>query len=489
MNMRTLAAEAFAFRERLSNIASVLFGGKRDMYKALGYKRVLSPGDYRSRYRRNAVANRVVKALPRATWAGGFQVVEDDDPDVETTFEAAWADLEERLKVTQKFLRADILAGIGRYSIILIGAPGMLDTELLSASPEEISYLTPYAEEDALIEKYEIDPNNPRFGLPTYYTVSRTSITSSEATNSSNIGKRVHWTRVIHLADGLLDDNIYGEPRLECVWNNLDDLEKVTGGGAEAFWRRADQGRQFDVDPQMKIEPEAKEKLKKQLKEYEHDLRRDLFTRGVKVTTLGSDVADFSRPASSIIDQISAGTGIPQRILMGSERGHLASTQDRSNWDDRVEDRREEYAIPCIVRAFIDRMIELGVLPAPKASYDVEFSALRVMDDTQRAEIAGKWAAVNQSMGETVVTPDDIRTRVLELPSLSDAGVEPQAAPIAAAAKKGGGTWNHIHKVADRFRGARATYRQRLLRRSARRDQSAAAAQGPRRKGRFESID
>jgi hypothetical protein len=408
-------------RSRLWNIASQMFGGRRDLYKSLGYKRVLEPADYRSRYRRNAVANRIVKALPKATWRGGAELVDDQEPTKVTPFEQAWADLNERLNIWDKIYRADVLAGIGRYSILLIGAPGELDQPLLSAGPDEIAYLTPYAEEDATIQLFEIDSKNPRFGLPTFYNVKRTSMNSATAQNSANIAKNVHWTRVIHIADGLLDDSIYGEPRLECIWNDLDDLEKVKGAGAEAFWKRADGGMQFDLDPTLDFSTESKAAMKKQLHEYEHDLRRMLLTRGVKVSNLGSQVADFSGPVESIISIISSGTGIPQRILMGSERGQLASTQDRSNWDDRIVDRRNDFAIPYIVRPMVKRFQELGVLPeAQNKKYEVEFSALRVMDDTQRAEMASKLAGLNSAMGETTVTVDDIRERVLEWAPLAE---------------------------------------------------------------------
>lgn len=470
---RSAIAGIASFRDAMVNVASILFGGKRDLYKAFGYKRYLTAVDYRSRYRRNAIANRVVKALPKATWRGGAEVVEDEDPETETAFEQAFMDMDARLNIWDAFEKADILAGIGRYAVIFIGAPGDLDQPLLGAGPDEIIFLETYSEDDARISTYEIDIHNERFGKPLTYQLNRNSVTATVVGNAPTLAKPVHWSRIIHIADGLLDDKIFGEPRLECVWNLFDDLEKLTGGGSEAFYKRADQGRQYELDPMIKAgtDPASKaalKKMKQQIHEYENDMRRDLITRGVKITSLGSDVADFSRNASAVIDQISAGTGIPQRILMGSERGQLASTQDRSNWDDRVEDRRMAYAIPMVVRPFIQRMIDLGALPEPVDGYDVQFAALRVMDDTQRAVIAGQWAEVNQKMGETVVTPDDIRTRVLDLASLADSGIEPTVTPAPIVAAKGGaGSWKHIHRSADRFRRTRPTYRQRVLRRRA----------------------
>jgi hypothetical protein len=334
--LRSLAQTAWGLRERLANVAGLTFGGKRDIYTALGYQRRILPIDYRSRYKRNAVAARIVEAFPSDTWRGDGELVEDEDPKTFTQFEQAWEELNTRLRIWTLFKRADILAGIGRYSIILIGAPGNLDEPLEKVAAKDIAYLTPFAEEDATIERFDIDTNSPRFGQPTFYTIKRTQAMTPDSSNSTAIGKRAHWTRVIHVADGLLDDPIFGTPRLERCWNLLDDLEKVTGGGAEAFWNRSNQGTQFDIDPTLNPSAAELESLKEQVEKYKHGLDRVLTTRGLKINTLGSDVANFSNPIDAIISQICTGIGIPQRILMGSERGQLASTQDRDSWFERV---------------------------------------------------------------------------------------------------------------------------------------------------------
>lgn len=491
MTFRDLTSALF-WRGQLANIAGRTFHGKRDQYKSLGYKRELMPWDYRSRFRRNAVANRIVKALPKATWRGGAEIVEDEDPNSETPLEKAFFDLDQRLKIWTVLQQADILAGIGRYSIILIGAPGDMDTPLEHAGLDEIAYLTPFAEEDAPIQQFEVDPTNERFGQPVMYMVKRTNMVSSAGPQSTTLAKRVHWTRAIHVADGLLDDRIYGEPRLECVWNLLDDLEKVHGGGAEAFWKRADGGTQWDLDPTLSFtdaqgndnSEQATADVKKQIEEIEHGLKRNIFTRGITMERMGSDVADFKSPVESLISLLSAGTGIPQRVLMGSEQGKLAAKMDRSNWDDRVQDRRDDYAAPLVVRPFVDRLIKIGALPPPAEAgdYDVKWAQIKVLDDEQRSVIAGEWAAVNQQMGETVVLPDEIRTHVLGLPPLEDVQTPEQAAAAkktgqpTVASRKGMVTHAHVHEVADRFRRSRDTNRERLLRRRQASDQPAKAA-------------
>src|SRR6266702_1307485 len=418
--LRNLAS-LMTVRREFASIFGTTFGGKRDLYETLGYTRILKIQDYRLRFRRNAVAGRVIEAHPKATWRGGGEIIEDLDPNTETTFEKAWDDFAKRLKIWRIFARADMLGGFGQHSTILIGAPGALNTPLNSVkSPDDIAYLKPYMQDRLSIKELDTDPTSPRFGLPDMYLLRGTPREFSlvQEPVPLTVGMTdVHWSRCLHVCDDL-EDAIYGLPRLERVWNLLDDLEKVTGGGAEAFWMRANPGYQFDLDKEIELTPEKEKELEEQVDKLVHNMQRVVRTRGVKVETLGSDVANFANPAASIIAQISAGTGIPQRILMGSERGELASTQDRDNWFDQIVDRRDQFAVPNVINPFVDRLIEIGALPKPK-QYQVRWSQLKSLDDGQKADLGIKYATVNKYQGETVITSDEIRDKCYGLPPLS----------------------------------------------------------------------
>lgn len=442
--MRVMESALMA-RSALANAAGLTFAGARNLFKSLGYKDTLAVQDYWSRYQRNSVAGRVVEAYPRGTWRGAGELIEIEDPQTITPFEQAWEDLNTRLKIWPVFLRLDILAGIGRYGVLLIGAPGRPESKLPdSIKPEELVFLSPFSERDVKIEKFEDSLQDPRYGLPTEYSI--------KGLDQNNLTRptKVHWSRVIHVADGALDVEVYGTPRLERVWNNLDDLEKIVGAGAEAFWLRAHQGYQFDVDKDTRLDPQGEQDLKDEVDEFVNGIKRVVRTRGVNLQVLGSDVASFDRNVDAIISLISSGTGIPQRILMGSERGQLASQQDRVNWAERVQDRRTEFAGPYIVRALVDRFIEHGVLPEPK-EYEIRWPQIYDLSDDERAKIALQWATINQKNKDTggmVLTPDEIRDRVLGMGPLDPQKVqealdlmpepEPVAAPFGGGGNQGG---------------------------------------------------
>lgn len=408
---------------------SLTFGGKRDMYEVLGYSPQLSIADYRERYARGGVAGRVVDALPKATWRGGLELIENEKKSTQTVFEKQWTDFEKRLSVTSVLLRADILSRLSTFSVLLLGNVGGdpdLSHELPrgNGTPDAIKYLAPYCGggnalssrniagavtttidlADARIAEWDTDTSSPRYAQPKFYSLRRTSFTEL------NNVRLVHWSRVIHLAEGCLDDDVYGEPALQRCWNLFDDLEKVTGGGAEAYWMRANQGLLLNLDKDVKtLTAPEKTEFANEIERYQHRMSRIMRLRGVKATPLGSDVADIGNPADAILTQIAGTTTIPKRVLTGSEMGELASTQDRENWADQVSGRRESYAGPFVVRRLIQRLIEFNHFAAPAESFDMRWGTVKHLTELEKAQGAKLWSETKDLAGDPVFTEDEIR--------------------------------------------------------------------------------
>lgn len=415
---------------------------RRDLNLSLGYKKTLDVEDYRSRYQRGGIAKRLVALLPMETWAAeGIELVEDPDPGTTTAFEEAFADLAARLGLWSRLLRADILAGMGRYSAILIGAAeprregGGLEAPLPKLSkPDDILYLKPLAEDNAKVESLVKDPNDPRFGEPEFYTLQLgkgdTSSLRPAVGTEALLTKKAHWTRIIHVAEGLLEDDVYGEPRLQASWNYLDDLAKIVGGGAEATWKRLHPRTLFDLDPELgDLTPEAEAALVDEMEEIAHDLKEHAITRGITPHLLSHAVQNFGANADAVEKLIAATHAIPARILFGSERGELASSQDRDTFAELVSGRRMSVGTP-IVRALVDRLVEYGALPEP-AEYEVVWPEMDEMPESEKAEIVGKLASANQANvdagGGLVITANEMRDGVLGLgpvEEIEDTGTE-----------------------------------------------------------------
>lgn len=416
----------FANQTGMSFVDPLTGGFRRDVYSALGYPKTITLRQYFGRYERGGVAKRIIEAYPNATWGGGGEIVENPDPRVTTSFEKEVAALFGRLDIWNRFRRADTLAGLGHYSVILIGSEGELKEPLSEnlSGEEAILYLTPRGEEKAQIPKFDDDPQSERFGLPETYQV----------TLGKNSQPDVHWSRIIHIVEGNLENEVFGNPRLKAIWNYLEDLDKNVGGGSEAAWKRMDPGMHLDIpllDPNgvpLEIPESVMTDIEDEVEEFQHGMRRFVRTRGVNLDQFKSDATMFGANVDTILKLISATTGIPIRILTGSERGRLASIQDDDNWNDRVTERRSGFAAP-LVTDFVDEMIERGALPRPgEDGYKVVWPEADELDEKQKAEVAGELSKANQNQSASgdgiIITRDEIRDQLFDLEPLDTVAPE-----------------------------------------------------------------
>jgi hypothetical protein len=251
----------------------------------------------------------------------------------------------------------------------------------------KLMYVRPLSEDSAKITVYDTEPSSDRYGKPVMYSLSFT-----DSTNGNTVSLNVHFSRVIHVVDDILESEVEGMPRLQSVFNNLLNIEKIEGGDAEMFWKGARPGYQGTVDKDFTLTPDVKADLKEQIDEYEHGLRRMLISKGIDYKALAQEIADPSKHLDIQIQIISAETNIPKRILTGSERGELSSGQDADEWASFIQDRRDEYAAPRIVCPFADYMIKVGILPKPTKEYTVQWEDLFAPSEAQKADVGVKRA-------------------------------------------------------------------------------------------------
>jgi len=227
-----MVLSAISGRAALAAALGKSFRGDRDLYQALGYPLEISLEQYEAKYKRQDVAGKLVDLPARDTWRKPPTILDGDQED-ETEFTQALQKLVDQRRLWHYLERVDRLSGLGQYGVLLIGVKGegALDQPVSAelSGPDRIIYLSGFGEQDAQIKEFEQDPGNARFGLPSLYEIDLGQI------GDQRLGKkRVHHSRIIHVAEDLLTDDVHGRPRLERVYNRLDDLEKIVGGGAEA---------------------------------------------------------------------------------------------------------------------------------------------------------------------------------------------------------------------------------------------------------------
>ena len=361
---------ALLSRSQLGNLAGVQFEGNRKLYEIFGYKKHPTPDDFLAKYARQDLVTRIIDAPAAAIWANP-PVIEDKALNDE------WIALNRKVKLWNGLYRADRLARLNPYSILLCGFDdsGSLANKVNPENVKELLYVRAIGAR--LIEEitFNSNPRSPRFGFPETYKVSFDDPTLKSSTNGRTTTKHVkelvvHHSRVIHVVENPLEDEVFGIPIIEKVYNLLDDLLKVSGGTAEMYWLAGNRGIQVNVDKEMEINPTDAAALADEIDEYMHQLRRFVRTRGVDMNVLESKPPNPKEVFSMIINLISGTTGIPTRILLGSEAGQLASEQDRANWAERIDERRDLFAEPNMLWPLVDLFQEVGVLGEGEVVFD-----------------------------------------------------------------------------------------------------------------------
>lgn len=429
-DLATFAQYAMTRYKLAQQVGQTAFGGAREYYRALGYTEgPIQYVVYRQRYDRQDVASRIVDLPAQDSWKKPPAVTEHGDG--ETAFAKAWTELaDSQLGVWGKLMRADKLSGIGCYGILLLGFAdgGKLAQPVGSASA--LLYLRPFPEGMVDILTYEDDSQNPRYGLPVTYKV---ELSASER-------EVVHWERVIHLAEGKTDNEVFGTPRLQKVFNRLDDLIKVVGGAAEASWYAMRPGTVIQPKEDYELDMTAAE-IEEELERYSHDPMRMLWMAGVDVQEVARPVViDPTKAYEPILALIATATGIPQRVLQGSAQGELAAaTADLKQWAGEVAHRQKNYVEPEVFRPFVDRLIAVGILPPPgEEGYTVgtedengeyRWPSLLSMDELEESEITRNRAiAIKQLSDPAAEYPlaDSERRQTLGFPEEWPEGEEPE---------------------------------------------------------------
>lgn len=414
-------------RQALAADLGQQFGGHRDIFHVAGYEKIIPFERYKARYKRQDIAQRIVDAAAEETWRKSPEIFDGeslDDAKEDTQFVKDWKELvsveevgeelEDRKTFWHYLSRVDRLSGVGRFGGLLVG---INDGEELSqplrrksvSGPSGFLYLSAFDEGDIEIKTLVEDKTSRRYGLPDMYRLDMgTDLEGGKG--SVGLGSvDVHWSRVIHVAEDLQSDEIYGTPRLQSVWNRLIDLEKILAGSGESAWRLMYKGMVLSTKDGYKLEDDEVTQAK--IDEFVHGLTRTLQLEGMDVTDMGGEVVDPTGVATLNVAFISAATGIPQRILLGSERAELASSQDEKNWARVIATRCRNFAEPIILRPLVNRLVYAGVLSPPASGrYVVKWPDFSEPDAKIDSEVAKAYAEALEKMaaitGQSVGLPD-----------------------------------------------------------------------------------
>jgi len=255
------------------------------------------------------------------------------------------------LNAKDVFTQAAVFERAYGWSIIVLGYQdkGLTLKDPVSM-PEKIVSLEAYA--PTMITNVQVDKNleSERFGLPEIYTV--------------NIGEgeqaEIHFSRVIHLATRKIGPGYRGLGVLAPVGDVLPCLWNVSWGMGQTMDRY---GSGFPV---VTVKGATKEQIDQYKREWgpltaQTSMWADENTT-IEFKGLAGRALDPEPYYVPIMEQISAGTGIPMAILRGAQAGQLAGSEvNEREYFKLISDAQSRFE-PGIMQ-LIDALMETKQIP------------------------------------------------------------------------------------------------------------------------------
>lgn len=390
-----------------------LDGANRNLARDCGYiEGTPTLNQYRLMYDTEGVATRIINVYPQECWSVWPEVYETER-NRNTRFERYLKEVLRAVPLWSHLARLDEISGIGYYGIGVLGIDDNRGLDQPVATMNEFGavkkpnrdkpsrkllYMQTYSHDLVRIDTVEMNPANPRYGMPKTYKVKITDPSSFNAETSSYTVSQeitVHWHRVIHFADGCKSSSIYGTPRLQNLHNRVFDVRKILGSSGEMFYKGGFFGLSFETDPSLVDGLDVDmDSLKAEIEAYSNGLQRYMRLVGMSAKSLQSQVSDPQNHLLAQYAYIAATLSIPLPVFMGDTAGNLSSENNDKNWKRQVGRRRNQVVTPFLIDPTIQRLIDVDVLPEPtvEGSWIAFWPDFTILNEADKATTALKVA-------------------------------------------------------------------------------------------------
>ena len=131
--------------------------------------------------------------------------------------------------------------------------------------------------------------------------------------------------------------------------------------------------------------------MRDEIARFENNSQRWMALRNAHITPLSASYSDPTSHVELCMKRIATALGCPQRILEGSERGELASSQDAIIWKKRLMERQISHITPNIIRPVVQYLIRYGMVDMPyHKDFHVEWPDLSIDTKTDIYDIRSK---------------------------------------------------------------------------------------------------
>ncbi len=387
---------------------------KHDHYRDFGWPDELTFDQLYRMYRRNGLAFAGVDKTILKTWQDSPEVWETEKPaesDTESDIRQRFADL----RIWQRFAEADRRSMVGKYAGVILRLADDKDfdqpVDTVPGGILGLAGVIPAWEGQLTVAEYDGDQRSDTYGDPLFYQF-----------NEANVGDktqprqfRVHPDRVLIWSD---DGTIHGQSALEPGYNDLLDAEKIKGAGGEGFWKTS-RGAPL-VEAKEGVNPkdlgaamgantpsELIDKINEQIDSFQSGFDKGLMLGGMTATPLTISLPSPEHFFAAPVQAFAASLHIPVKILLGSQTGERASTEDAQEWAQTCNARRVTRNRP-IIQEFINRLERFSILP--ERDWHIDWADLTEASSTEKMQRAKDMSEINaKHLNEYVFTPDEIR--------------------------------------------------------------------------------
>jgi hypothetical protein len=405
-------------------------GAKHNHYRDFGFPETVDFNMLYSFYTRNSLAKAAIDKTVRKTWQDMPWLLEqprdgsEGAVKKETRLEKAIRQHFAKIRFWSKLMEADRRSLVGKFgAVILRVADGKKTSEPLEkvkGGLDALIDIIPVWEGQLSVTKWDTDVTSMSYGEPLMYEFNEGNIGKTGVSTPSKSGERkltIHPSRiVIWSMDGSMD----GDPALQAGINDLLTIEKIVGAGGEGFWKNAKQAPILEMDKEadlvkmaraMGIEPtQVADIMNEQVGDWQKGFDELLMIQGMTAKALKVELPDPEHFFMNALQSFSASFDIPLKVLVGTQTGERASSEDASQWNQTCNFRRKGTVIPNVLLV-VNRLENCGIIKE-NPEWFVDWTDLTEATMLEKIDRAEKMAKVNKDFGDIVFLPAEVRAAV-----------------------------------------------------------------------------
>lgn len=383
-----------------------------DYWDSAGYPKLLNFGDHWNIQSRFGIAHAGIHKIVDKCWQSNPIITDgkNDGKRDSTPFEQDLNILIEKHALFARLKGVDWRQRVGRYAVILPiikeQSPGETFEPIKKVnSIEALIKLVPKFESQVDVTDVgtNTDINSEDYGMPSHYNLREEVFGDRNPIDNKQV--KLDPSRVFAVAEGADDGGIFGIPANEAGFNALIDLEIICASGQTALRKNAKQRFITSIKDNQVASALKDEKLKK-----EYDQNVDNFNRGdapnltvygMDIHTLQSTLADPTAPFTNSLNVYAASVNTPASEIIGVQMNKQASAGNEMAFNETATSRRENFITPAIIIAFLNYLINIGVVNEPSEEIIVTWLPLQEDSPSQMLELTDKMANINEKAWKT----------------------------------------------------------------------------------------